>query len=83
MTSQVGKALLEAAGPSLKTECDGIVQKNGPVAYGSVTTTSGYSLKSKHVLHVVLQTYKSSESEKCKRVNEIIVLDNDQIYLLL
>lgn len=74
MISQVGKALSKAAGPKLQEECDDFIQKNGQVAVGSVTTTRGYNLKSKHVLHATMQSYNSRSTDKSEKVRDEICM---------
>ena len=63
----VAKALLKAAGPGLQQECADCPK---PAAVGSVTTTGGHNLTSKHVLHVVLPDY----DKNAEMVTEIIYL---------
>lgn len=67
----MAQALEKAAGPGLKQECEGIPK---PVAVGSVTTTSGHKLKSKHILHVVLPGYDGPDgnSERVSTVKTLL-----------
>ena len=58
----VSKALLKAAGDTLKDEC----ANKAPVPVGGVAVTGAGSLKCKHIMHVVLPNYDGpgGQSEK-------------------
>ena len=49
----MAKALLKAAGDTLKSEC----AKKAPVPLGSVVITRAGNLKCKNIMHVVLPEY--------------------------
>ena len=58
----VSKALLKAAGDTLKDEC----ASKAPVPVGGVAVTGAGNLKCKHIMHVVLPNYDGpgGQSEK-------------------
>ena len=56
----VAQALLGAAGPGLKQECD---QVQKPIAIGDVVMTRAHNLQSKRIIHVVLPRYDGANSE--------------------
>ncbi|XP_043929618.1 protein mono-ADP-ribosyltransferase PARP14-like [Protopterus annectens] len=59
-------ALLDAAGPSLQTECNKLVKEKGSLKPGDVVITESGRLPCKHVIHAVGPRWNSSDPEKCK-----------------
>ena len=47
----VSSLILQAAGPSLQTECTDYVQKVPSLAIGEIAVTKGYNLSCRHIYH--------------------------------
>lgn len=65
-TGQVSKAILRAAGQSLKEECDN-KYPNG-IKYGQVAVTGGHGLKCRKIYHGTLPPIHTSEHEDALQV---------------
>ncbi|NXL63108.1 PAR14 polymerase, partial [Chordeiles acutipennis] len=63
--SGLAEALLKAAGPELKQECDELVRRNGNLQPGSVVITGAGRLPCKNVIHAVGPRWNKDEAEKC------------------
>ena len=58
-------ALLQAAGPELQAECDGVVRMSGSLQAGDAVITGAGKLPCKQVIHAVGPRWKEQDAEKC------------------
>ncbi|XP_065826699.1 uncharacterized protein [Oscarella lobularis] len=70
-SSGSAKAILQAGGKGIETECRQFLQKYGSLRPGQVVITNAGDLPSTHVFHVVIQGIKTSSSEPGRSLADV------------
>ena len=66
-TGSISRAILHAAGPSLKEECESKYPTG--IQYGQVAVTGGHRLRCKNIYHGALPFVQSSEYDDVLQVD--------------